>query len=448
MLTWQDLTAVGAVERERCAFLLRAIDAHRSSEEYKTAVAADAYDRQRNPTIMQYVKLLQTLTGERVQDTFNANYKLPSNFFNRFVTQANQYLLGNGVVMQEQNKRRLGEDFDVRLQELGRAALLHGVSFAFYNVDHVEIFRLTEFVPLWDEETGALKAGVRYWQIDGDKPLRVTLYEPDGFTEYVKQKDREMDVRQEKRPYKLVKSVSAVEGERIVHGENYAGFPIVPLWGAPTHQSALVGLRENIDCYDLIKSGFANDIDDASMIYWVLTNTGGMDEMDLAAFVDRMRRVRVATVDGDVGAKAEAHTMEVPYQSRIAYLDRLEADMYKDFQALNVMNIASGNKTATEIDAAYEPLNTKTDLYEYCVLDFLHRLFALAGIEDTPGFVRSRIVNQLEITQMVMTAAQHLDDETILRKLPWLTPEEVDEILKRRDAEDVARMTGGDPLDE
>lgn len=41
---------------------------------------------------------------------------------------------------------------------------------------------------------------------------------------------------------------------------------------------------------------------------------------------------------------------------------------------------------------------------------------------------------------MVMTAATYLDDEAILRHLPWLTPEEVDEILKRRDAEDMERL--------
>lgn len=442
MLTWQDLEAAGLSVKERAGFIERLIKEHKKSDEYKTAVAADAYDKQRNPTIMEYVKLLQTITGEMVQDNLNANYKLPSNFFNRFITQANQYLLGNGVMMEYAQKDKLGADFDIRLQEVGRAALMHGVCFAFFNMDHVEVFRLTEFAPLWDEETGALKAGVRYWQIDAEKPLRATLYETDGYSEYIKRKGKDWELRQDKRAYKLVKSVSEVEGEVIVNGENYSGFPVIPMWGSPLHQSALIGLRQNIDCYDLIKSGFANDIDDASMIYWVLTNTGGMNETDLAEFVNRMNRIRVATVDGDVGAKAEAHTMDVPYESRIAYLERLEADMYKDFQALNINNLAAGNKTATEIDAAYEPLNTKTDLYEYCVLDFLHRLFAIAGVEDTPSFVRSRIVNQLEETQMVMMVAQHLDDETILRKLPWLTPEEVDEILARKDAEDVYRQTG------
>lgn len=48
----------------------------------------------------------------------------------------------------------------------------------------------------------------------------------------------------------------------------------------------------------------------------------------------------------------------------------------------------------------------------------------------------------MEQTQMVLMAATYLDDETILNKLPWLTPEEVQEVLKRRDAENLDRFNG------
>ena len=40
---------------------------------------------------------------------------------------------------------------------------------------------------------------------------------------------------------------------------------------------------------------------------------------------------------------------------------------------------------------------------------------------------------------MVLSAAQYLDDETILAKLPFVTVDEVEEILKKKDAEDETR---------
>lgn len=435
--TYQDLQAAG----DKAAFILEAIREHKSSTMYMIAADAEEYDRQRNVTIMRYQKLLYTLSGVAVPDNFSANYKIPSNFFNRFVTQENQYLLGNGVTLEnDANKEKLGKDFDIKLQKAGRDALVQGVAFGFWNLDHMEVFKLTEFVPMYDEENGALMAGIRFWQVAADKPLRATLYELDGYTEYIQRKNNELEMLKPKRTYRQIVRQSAADGTEIFNLGNYPGFPIVPLWGNQHRQSELVGIKESIDCYDLIKSGFANDLDDASMIYWTLEGAGGMDDISLAQFVERIRTVKAAVVDGDSGAKAEAHTMEVPYASRVAYLERLEQDMCRDFQALDINSISAAAKTATEINAAYQPLDNKVDQFEYCVIEFLQGIFAIAGIEDNPTFKRSRIANQNEQTQMVLMAAQYLDDETLLNKLPWLTPEEVRDVLDRRDNTDMQRF--------
>lgn len=415
---------------------------------YKIAYDAELYDKQLNVTIMSYQKLLYTLAGQAVPDNYSANHKVASNYFNRFVTQENQYLLGNGMTLEkEANKKKLGDKFDVALQKAGRNALVQGVCFGFWNLDHLETFKLTEFVPLEDEETGALMSGIRFWQIDSDRPLRATLYELDGYTDYIKRKDDDMIVLHEKRPYKQIVRTSEIDGAEILYGENYEGFPIVPLWGNQNHQSELVGLRQSIDAYDLIKSGFANDLDDATQIYWILRNAGGVDDLDAAKFVDRVKTTRVVFAEG-TEAEPEAHTIEIPYTSRVAYLERLEQDMYNDYQALNVTAFQGGQKTATEINAAYQPFDNKVDQFEYCVLDFINGLFRIIGIEDTPTFKRSRIVNQNEETQMVLMAAQYLDDETILNHLPWLTKDEVNGIMERKAAEDLERLTGGNKPQE
>ena len=443
--TYQDLEQVKNSGEQLAKFLLEVITDHKMSELYRTAEQAVLYDQRRNPTIEKFQKILYTLSGKAVPDTFRANHKLKSNFFNRFVTHENQYLLGNGVTLgEEENKAKLGRNFDVRLQEAGQAALVQGLSFGFWNLDHLEVFQLMEFAPLWDEETGQLRAGVRFWQLDSDRPLRVTLYEEDGCTEYIKRKgDSLPQVKQKKRGYKQTVLSTAADGVIDTINENHSRLPIVPLYGNPHHQSELVGMQEAIDCYDLIKSGFANDLDQASMIYWVIQNSGGMDDVDLAKFLERMKTVGAAALDSDEENSAEAHTLDVPYQSRTAYLEKLRNDLYDDAQALNISQLSGGSKTATEINAAYEALDLKTTLFEYQVLDFLEGIFALAGIEDNATFKRSRIVNQLEETQMVMLAAEHLDEETLLNKLSWLTPEEVSNILENKAGESLNRFGAG-----
>ena len=440
MKTYQDFLEVAEKsERERMEFVLSAINNHKDSDLYKQAVIAKEYDAHRNVTIANFQKLLYTLNGKVIPDNYSPNYKLRSNFFANFVTQETQYLLGNGVTLKkEENKAKLGAGFDTRLQDAAHDALVGGVSYGFWNLDHLEVFDVTEFVPLLDEENGALRSGIRFWQVCTSKPLRATLFEPDGFTQYIRRNGEEMMILEPKRGYVAVEATSEIDGTELLAYQNYPGFPIIPMYGNRAKQSELVGQREAIDCYDLIKSGFANTVDDASVIYWTISNAGGMDEIDMARFKESMRRIGVGLVDDD-GAKAEAHTLTIPVEAREALLSRISDDLYRDFQMLDVTKLQGGQKTATEITAAYQPMDNKVDQFEYCVIDFLQALFKIVGIDDEPSFTRSKVTNQLEQTQMVLLAANYLDDETVLNKLPWLTQEEVAEILKRKAAEDIER---------
>lgn len=440
MKTYQDFLEVAEKsDRERMEFVLSAINNHKDSDLYKQAVIAKEYDAHRNVTIANFQKLLYTLNGKAIPDNYSPNYKIRSNFFANFVTQETQYLLGNGVTLKkEENKAKLGAGFDTRLQDAAHDALVGGVSYGFWNLDHLEVFDVTEFVPLLDEENGTLRSGIRFWQVCTSKPLRATLFEPDGFTQYIRRSGEEMMILEPKRGYVAVEATSEIDGTELLAYQNYPGFPIIPMYGNRAKQSELVGQREAIDCYDLIKSGFANTVDDASVIYWTISNAGGMDEIDMARFKESMRRIGVGLVDDD-GAKAEAHTITIPVEAREALLSRISDDLYRDFQMLDVTKLQGGQKTATEINAAYQPMDNKVDQFEYCVIDFLQALFKIVGIEDEPSFTRSKVTNQLEQTQMVLLAANYLDDETILNKLPWLTQEEVAEILRRKAAEDIER---------
>ena len=441
MKTYNDLEEIKNSNVPLTDFIQSAINEHKSSDMYKFALIAYDYFRQRNTTILQYQKLLYTMSGEAVPDNYSANYKCVSNFFQLFVIQENLHLLGNGINFDnDSTKEKLGgTDFDHQLIKAGESALWGGVSFGFFNLDHLEVFSIKEFVPLLDEEDGSIKAGIRFWQIDNNKPLRATLYELDGYTEY-KFYQGEASILFDKRPYKTIVRESVADGLEILDGENYPSFPIVPLWGNLEHQSELVGLRSEIDAYDLIKSGFANDLDDASQIYWTIQNAGGMDDIDLAKFIERMKTVKAAVVD-EQGSTAEAHTIEIPYNAREAILDRLRSDMYEDFMALDTKAISGGSLTATAIRAAYENLNLKSDRYEMCVSEFVKNILVLIGVEDEFAFTRSAIVNRLEDTQMVLSAAQYLDNETILKHLPFLNADEIEGILDRVTEEEADRFT-------
>lgn len=442
---------MGERDADRAQFVTAVITAHKSSDLYRTAVIAQDYDRCRNTTTMNYQKTITTVTGRVMTDRFATVHRSTSNFFQIFTTQLNQYLLGNGTTWKEASTReKLGKDFDIKLQKAGHSALCGGVSFGFWNFDHMEVFDVTEFAPLPDEESSKLAAGVRWWQIDGDKPLYATLYELDGYTRFMwadnttDDKWQKIDDRtymQPKQPYILLTRTSIADGEEITGGENYPGFPIVPLYGNPYKQSEIVGLREKIDAYDFILNGWEDDLDNAQL-YWIIKGAGGMDDIDLMQFLDRLRTVKAAApADGQDVSPVQ---LEIPHAAREQLLDRLEKQLYKDAMIMNPEDIASGAATATQIKAAYERQNGKADQFEFCVLDFINGILSIAGIDDEATFTRSVVINKQEEVQTLVMAAQYLSSEYITKKVLTIfgDGDQADAVLQAVDAESAERMGG------
>ena len=443
MVTYQDLLEVGKDEKARMDFIRKAINEHKGSKAYKIAVDAELYFKGENPTINRYEKIIYDMQGRAHRDMYTANHKIASSFFGFDVRQEVSYLLGNGVTFQEDaTKDKLGKKFDLEMVKAGKYALIAGVSFGFWNLDHVDVFKFREFVPLYDEENGALMAGIRFWQVADDKPLRATLYEVDGYTDYIQRSGEDMTVLKDKRPYILRLRTSQADGTEIYDGQNYPSFPIVPLKNGEDMLSELTGKRNTIDALDLCASNMVNNVDEGNLIYWVLTNCGGMDDLDDAKFVERLKTLHVSHADGDDGAKAEAHTLEAPYNGTSATIDMLKRKLYEDFQAFDSSAVSAGNQTATAIAASYTPLDLKVDDFEASVTEFILGLLALAGIDDEPSYTRSRIINRSEETQTLLMGAEYYDNEYITKKLLTINgdADQYEALMERKAAEEVERM--------
>ena len=302
----------------------------------------------------------------------------------------------------------------------------------------MRVFSLLEFVPLYDEEDGAMKAGIRFWQVAQDKPLRATLYEIDGFTEYFQPKNKDMRVLQEKRSYKLVIRKAEVGETEIYDGGNYPSFPIVPLKNNKRCLSEIVGKRNTIDALDLASSNMVNNVDEGNLIYWVLSNCNGMDDLDDAKFVERLKTTHVAHANGDDGAKVESKTIEAPYEGTSSTIDMLKKKLYEDFLAFDSSAISTtSNQSATAIKASYIPLDLKTDKFEAEVTRFIVEILRIAGIDDKPSYTRSQIINKLEEIQALLMGAAYYDDEYITKKLLTINGDidQYEDMMKRKAAE-------------
>lgn len=434
--TYQDMQAATDLP----AWVASAIEAHKQSDMYRTAKVADDYYKWRNRTVEQFAHILFDAAGNKLRDHTASNLKIKTNLFHRLNVQRCMYSLGKDVTFEQAGTAgKLGPQFHDRLIELGRYALIHGLAFAVWDEDHMDVRKVTETLPVWDEETGALRAAVYFCRIDREHPMTAVLYEEDGFT-VMAERGGSLKVSQPKRGYVLKYDVVPADGlVSNVTEENYTALPVIPVWGSDQHQSTLVGMRESIDAYDLIKSGFANDVQDCAQVYWIVENCGGMQDEDLMRYRDRLKLTHIANADTEDGGKITPYTQEVPHEARTALLQSIKAGIYEDFGALDVHTVAAG-ATNDHVDAAYQPMDEEAHEFEKHMREAVRNLLALQGIDDEPKFTRTRVSNQYEQVQMVMAEAQYLDDETILNKLPNIAPDEVQGILERRDAEAAEKM--------
>lgn len=449
MKTFQDFEQAKA-ENRLIDFITNAINEYRSSEDYGIALEADEYEAERNTTIMRYIKWLYTMQGSKVPDFTSSNNRIASNFFHRLTTQRCAYSLGNGVsfagatdevvegrrVKVDQTKELLGQDFDTVLYDAGHYALIHKISYLVWNLDHCDLFKMTEFMPLFDEFDGSLKAGFRFWSLDWNKkPVTVVVYEMDGYTKYrTKEGSNGLDIAEyePKRAYKQQIAHNEVDPDEVVGESNYSYLPIVPFWGSKHHQSDLVGMKAKIDAYDLVKSGFANDLQDCAEIYWIVSNAMGENDESLAKFRDRIKLNHIAVADTQ-NSPITPYTQEIPVTARDTLLKSLREQIYEDYGALDVHTVAAG-ATNDHIDAAYQPMDEEADDFEYQVIKAIRGILNIIGVDDMPLFTRNRVSNQKEQTEMILLAANYMDDETILKKLPFITPDEIDGILSNKDA--------------
>jgi len=396
---------------------------------YTEAMDAQAYYAGKNIEILRRLTYLQK---HGLIDSKVKFHKICSGFFPKLVKQLSQYLLGNGVTLPEGIKGKLGLRFDSTLQKMGIQALVDGVNWGFWNLNKLYVFRATEFVPLFDEGNGDLRAGIRFWRLAPDKPLFVELYEESGITKYDESENETLAIREEKMPYIYKIRTDGISSE-IIDTENYSKIPIFPLWANELKRSELTpGMKSMVDAYDFINSDLADSITLIEGVYWAIKNYGGDSVPELVKEMEAFRAI--VTEHGDSsGSDATSHVIEIPYQAKQAALDIYRKLIYSDFMGLDMDSIKGGTLTNVAINVAKSDLDLKADLFEWQCADFVHNLLNLIGVSEKveAQFKRRSITNDTEMVTNIYTMRADLDHKTALELNPIIPDIMVDTILDR-----------------
>lgn len=436
MFTYQDFLQLKTEDA-----IQQAIAEFKASDRYNRAIEAQAYYRGNNTGINGRYQTYRNEHGNSVVDEYVANNRIANEFFKKITMQENSYLLGNGVNVPEEIKKGLGRTFDNAMFNLGSNALVDGVAWAYCFLDKygkfaVTSWRGTEFVPLFDEMTGDLKAGIRFRQVDPSKPMYIELFEEDGKTVYV-QNGSALTLREPKKNYiikkNVVKALNLVEEEQ----QGFGILPIVPLYANSLKESTFTNaLKQKLDLYDIVVSDFGNNLEDSMDIYWVLTNYAGQD---IGEFLAEYKQYKIIQTDNE--GSAEAKTIDVPYQAREILLNMLKKEIFQSAMAMDTEELTGSNLTNVAIKSIMANLDLKTDDFEMQALECLYEIMMIykgyAGIteEFEIELERRTLINDAETVQLIYTMREDIDLQTALEKNPLISPKEVEEIMRRKEEE-------------
>ncbi|MBQ2954273.1 MAG: phage portal protein [Clostridia bacterium] len=440
-VTWQDYLAA----EDRGELLLSAVGQFKASRGFLHALEANSYFRGENTRVARKTILRARKTETRdkqgrrrvraaAEDV--VGNRIGSSFLFRFVTQQNQFLLSEGVSLPWQVKDRLGADFDHQLERLGECALLHGCAWGYWNTDHLEVLQmarnsLSGFFPLLDEMTGEAKLGVQFWQIAPSRPMYLRIFSDAGVTLCRREKGKLVTISP-CQPYRRTLRQDVL-GETIADEPGYSRLPLIPLRANPEGRSEFTpAIRAKIDAYDSILSDFADNLDRANDVYWVLNNFGGtMDEV--AEMLEQINRLKaVANIADGTGqaSTAEPHTIEVPYQARRTALEMLEHALYQDYMALDMSALTGSSLTNVAIRVSTSCMNLKANRYEWQVRQFVTALLELIGCPCKDViFRRQAIANESETIADIAAMRGDIDHETALRLNPYISDESIPTLL-------------------
>lgn len=457
--TYQDWLKEPADKRP---MIEKVIAAHKGHRDTLKALEAQRYFDGDNTAINSKVMLKVNVreevddkgrTKRRPMKTEVAGARIPSAFFRTAVMQENQYLLSNGVLLDEGIKERLGIGFDTALENIGEKALIQGVCYGFWNADHIEAIPmasdpLSGCAVLLDEIDGMPKVAIQYWQINPDRPKYIRVFEHDGITIYRQDDRAEMVVEQDKRNY-VQTILSDGAGDTIIGGRNYDFLPIIPFYANNEKRSELSSsIKAKIDAYDRIISDFSDNLDRANDVYWALNNFGGSlnEALQTQQYINELKLVVNQNDGTGGGASAEPHTVDVPYAAREKALELLKKALYVDYMAVDMDAMTGGSLTNVAIKATMANLDMKASRYEWQAFAFVQSVLKLLGIEtENIVFRRQTISNDVETVQAIYTMRSDIDIRTALELNPYINADDIDTILN---AVEVENKTGLSSVEE
>lgn len=394
--------------------------------------------------ILEFRMFYWNADGELVEDKTRSNAKIPHPFLTELVDQAVQHILSGecGIVNSDDTELQAVLDEYINDNETFMAELAETITgmqtkgfdymYAYVGEDdklHFENADCLGVVEVEGRFTEYGKDQCIYKYVDridkeGNLQFKILVID-DQNTYYYKQQNNGEIVEDEEisinpKPHRVYE-----KGGKLYTKADDEGF--LPFWRLDNNKkktSLLKPVKALIDDYDIMASSLTNNLVDFDTPIHVVKGFQGdnLDELQ-----QNLKTKKLIGVDDDGGV--EIHTVDVPYQARVAKLELDEKGIYKFGMGLNLAGLKDTAATTNiAIKAAYSLLELRCSKMIIQIKQFLRKILKviIAEINEQNGtdyqlsqvyfkFKPEIMSNAQENAQIELTEAQK--QQTVINTL-------------------------------
>lgn len=377
----------------------------------------------------------------------NADNRVPFNFHGLLVNQKASYMftapplfdLGNKKSNRELQKF-LGDKYPKVCKDLCIDASNTSIGWLHlwrdkqskcykYAVVHPE-----QIIPIWSkglekELEGVLRCYNDIREEDG-KSITVYEYWNDKICETYMLEGGQ-DIEDGLQPYMNI-WVTDVEGNadaKNIFEHGIGEVPFFPFFNNNIDTGDLDNIKELIDVYCKVFSGFANDLEDIQEIIFVLTNYGGVDLNEFLSDLKHYKAIKLDNDGGDDKSGVSTLTIELPVEAREKLMATARKCIFEQGQGIDPDPQNFGNSSGVALNFLYALLELKAGLQETefrlgfgrfirCVC----RLLSIQIVDDTiiQTWTRTSVRNDQELASIAQQSKGIISDATIVGHHPWV----------------------------
>lgn len=397
---------------------------------------------------------LRDVTGLR-----SADNRVPANFLYILITSKASYLATNEITIDvgndEQNKiirDTLGEKWLQTMYELIVLTSIAGCAYLHIWVDQDGNFQYApveaeHVMPLESNDLIKKLEGVVYQHrilVDGEYKKELDYFNDTSTYFYINpDNDTTFDHLEEFFPWIDYKQpLPDFNVNEMRH--NMGQVPFIKFKNNYYEISDLNPIKDLIDAYDKVLSGYINDLEDIQQVFMILKGYEGENLDEFKKMLQRYKIIKLES-DDEIQGDLEMQSIQIPYEARNSLLDLLRKRIFEDGQGIDPDPQNFGNSSGVALKHLYDNLELKSsqiEMYFRPAIELLvqaiarHNNFTPEYINQT--WTRNIPVDEEATVNMVRNLEGLLSKEDQIALLPFIDdPKTAYEKLKEEQNEEL-----------